>query len=131
MPRHSRKYRRCHRKMRGGSYTSASSYGTFVNGSVDSQWDRTMSQSGPYGNMSGNTIIGAQGQNAQPPHGNDLSLIQSAGKRPRKKGGFLGGVINQAIVPFALLGMQHTYRRKGKGGSKHTRSKRTRKYRRH
>ena len=32
-----------------------------------------------------------------------------------KKGGFLGPVISQAVVPAVLLGMQQTYRRKGNG----------------
>lgn len=33
-----------------------------------------------------------------------------------KKGGFLGQLINQALVPFGLLGMQHAY---GKRSRKH------------
>ena len=35
----------------------------------------------------------------------------------RKRGGFLGGLINQAIVPFSLLGMQQSYKKK-RGGKK-------------
>jgi len=112
--------------MRGGSYSDASSYGMYVNGTGNAQWDRTMDQAGAYGRVPGNVIIGAQGQNVPPPSqlptGTDLSLIQKAGKRHRK-GGFLGQVINQAIVPFSLLGMQQTYRRR-KGGKKHTRRNR-------
>jgi hypothetical protein len=78
-----------------------------------------MDQSGPYGQVQGNVIIGAQGQNVTPvsqiPSGNNLNLIQSAGRR-RRRGGFLGEVINQAVVPFALLGAQQSYGRKRKGG---------------
>lgn len=123
MTRHSRRSRRSRsRRMRGG-YSSASSYGMYVNGTGGSQWARTMDQSGPYGQIQGNTIIGAQGQNVTPasqmPTSADLSRIQTAGRR-RRRGGFLGEVVNQAIVPFALLGVQQTYRRKRSGG-RHTR----------
>ena len=115
----SRKHRS--RKMRGGSYTDAASYGMYVNGTTGSQWARTMDQTGPYGQVPGNTIIGAQGQNVTPtsqmPTSNNLKLIQSAGrkhKRGNKRGGFIGEVVNQAIVPFALLGAQQSYGRKRK-----------------
>ena len=127
MARHSRRHRRSRsRRMRGG-YSSATTYGMHVNGTVGSQWARTMDQSGPYGEIQGNTIIGAQGQNVTPPSqmptSADLSRIQSAGRR-RRRGGFLGEVVNQAIVPFGLLGLQQTYRRKRSGG------RRTRRHRR-
>ena len=50
------------------------------------------------------------------------SLIQSAGRRRKsrrsRRGGFFGQVINQAIVPFGLLGLQQTYRKKSRGGRK-------------
>ena len=125
MARHrSRRHRtRSRRRMRGGSYTSASSYGEYVNGSGASQWARTMDQSGPYGQIQGNVIIGAQGQNVTPvsqvPNAGQLALVQKAGRR-RRRGGFLGEVVNQAIVPLTILGMQQTYRRK-RGGKRHTR----------
>jgi hypothetical protein len=124
MARHSRRHRSRSRRMRGGSYTSASSYGMYVNGTGGSQWARTMDQSGPYGQVQGNVIIGAQGQNVQPssmmPNQSQLNLAQSGGRRRRRRGGFLGEVVNQAVVPLALLGMQQTYRRK-RGGKRHTR----------
>ena len=108
------------RRMLGGAYSDAASYGMFVNGTGDQQWNRTMDQSGPYGQIQGNVIIGAQGQNVTPPSqvptAEQLALVQKAGRR-RRKGGFLGEVVNQAIVPFGLLGMQQTYRRK-RGGRK-------------
>jgi hypothetical protein len=119
--------RRRKHKMRGGTgsslYSSASSYGSYVNGTENSQYDRVFSQSGPYASVQGNMSIGAQGQNANlvgAPNAGSLSLIQSAGTKRRHKrvhrtkkrrGGFLGQVINQAIVPFTLLGMQQKYRR--------------------
>jgi len=128
MARYSRRHRS--RKMRGGSYTDGASYGMYVNGSGGSQWSRTMDQGGSYGQVPGNVIIGAQGQNVTPtsqmPTSTNLNLIQSAGRR-RRRGGFLGEVVNQAVVPLALLGMQQTYRRKRGGRSR--RSRRTRRHR--
>ena len=117
--KHSRRTRR--RRMRGGSYTSASTYGSYVNGSPDSQFARTFDQSGPYGNRVGSEYVGAQGQWAQQPatpSAGQLTLVQSAGKRRRKsrRGGFFGEVINQAVVPLSILGLQQTYRRKRQGG---------------
>jgi len=128
-------------RMRGGTggslYSSASSYGSYVNGSENSQYDRVFSQAGEYGAVPGNVSIGAQGQNASmpgTPNANSLALIQSAGTKRRRKrghhtkkrrGGFLGQVINQAIVPFTLLGMQQKYRR---NKSNHSSTKSRRRY---
>lgn len=130
MPRHrsrSQRRRSRSRKLAGGAYSSAATYEMHVNGPLDAQWNRTMDQAGPYGSIPGNTIIGAQGQNVEPvsrlPTTQNLALVQSAGRRKRR-GGFLGEVINQALVPATLLTMQNTYRRKRSGG------KRTRKHRR-
>jgi hypothetical protein len=109
--------------MRGGSYTSASTYGSYVNGSPASQFARTFDSSGPYASRAGSEYVGAQGQWAQQPNtptDQNLNLIQSAGKRGKRgksrRGGFMGEVISQAIVPFALLGLQQTYRKKRTGG---------------
>ena len=133
MPKHSR---RSHRVKRGGSgnYSSASTYGSYVNGPVDAQYNRVFDQTAANSARQSNVIIGAQGQNAQQPNtpsSQNLSLIQSAGRRRKsnrrsrnKRGGLWGEVINQAVVPFTLLGMQQSYRRKKQGGRK------TRKYRR-
>jgi hypothetical protein len=130
--RHSR------RNSKGGSYTSASSYGEYVNGSQNAQFDRVFSTSGPYAGLQGNISIGAQGQNSHyvgSPNAQQLALVQKAGRRRSrgisrgrtrgKSGGIWGSVINQAIVPFSLLGMQQSYKRKRHGG------KHTRKHRRH
>lgn len=131
--RHSRRHRSRTRRMRGGSgnYTSASTYGSYVNGSGDSQFARTFDSSGPYANRAGSEYVGAQGQWSQQPNtptAQNLSLVQSAGKRGKhRRGGFIGEVINQAIVPFGLLGLQQTYRKKRTGGRK---TRKTRKNRR-
>ena len=132
--RHSRG-KRGSRKMRGGSYTSGSTYGSYVNGTGPLQFNRTFDIAGPYGARAGSEYVGAQGQNSQQfgtPSAQNLALVQSAGQRRRrsKRGGFLelGSVINQAIVPFSILGMQQTYRKKSHGGRRSR--KNSRKYRR-
>ena len=120
--RKSHRHRHRHgRKHRGGSsanpasYSSASTYGMAVNGSGDSQFNRVFGNGG-----NSNIITGVQGQNAGIP----ATLAQKAGgKRSTsgkrsKKGGFWGQIINQAIVPFGILGLQQTYRRKRSGGGK-------------
>lgn len=129
------------RRMRGGNgsapYSSATSYSSYVNGSENSQYDRVFSQAGPYASVPGNTSIGAQGQNANmlgTPNASSLSLIQNAGSKRRRShkkrntkkryGGFLGQVINQAIVPLGLLGMQQTYRRNKHNNNKSRRNRR-------
>ena len=126
--RHSRRHRSRSRRMRGGSYTSGSTYGSYVNGSGDSQFARTFDTTGPYASRVGAEYVGAQGQNVQQsgvPSDQILSLIQSAGRRRRsRRGGFFGEVINQAIVPFGLLGLQQTYRKKRTGGRKTRRHRR-------
>jgi hypothetical protein len=126
--RHSRRHRYGVKKGGNGNYTSASTYGSYVNGSGNSQFARTFDQTGPFASRFGSDYVGAQGQWANQPHmptAENLSLVQSAGKRSRRRrGGFLGQVINQAIVPFSLLGLQQTYRKNKRGG------KYTRKYRR-
>lgn len=133
--------RQSHRKSkRGGSnYSSAASYSEYVNGTQNAQYDRVFSTNGPYADLKSNTSIGVQGQNATQPYvpsSQDLTLVQSAGRR-KKRGGLWGEVINQAIVPVTLLGMQQTIPRKKRGGKKtrksgkKTRSSRGRKTRRH
>lgn len=47
--------------------------------------------------------------------------IMTRSKKSRK-GGFLGSIINQGIVPFSLLGLQQSYRRRKHGGTKKRRS---------
>ena len=128
--RHSRRHRSRSRRMRGGNgnYTSGSTYGSYVNGSPDSQFARTFDATGPYAARAGSEYVGAQGQWSQQPNtpsAQNLSLIQSAGKRRRsRRGGFFGEVINQAIVPFGLLGLQQTYRKKRSGGKKTRKARR-------
>ena len=101
-----RSFKRKHRKQMKGGYTSATTYGEAVNGSVDSQINRVNSAPGP----ANNAAIGTEGQRA-------------GGRKMRrssvKRGGFWG-VINQAVVPFAILGMQQSYRKRSnhRGGTR-------------
>lgn len=122
-----RRQRSISRKMTGGTYTSATTYGESVNGSTGSQIARAF---GPTGTGS---IIGEEGQGvmnaSRIPTPAQLEMAQSrqaGGRRKRKsgsksrRGGFLADIVNQAVVPFALLGLQQTYRRKSRG-TKYTR----------
>jgi hypothetical protein len=122
-----RRQRSISRKMRGGGYTSATTYGESVNGSTGSQIARAF---GPTGTGS---IIGEQEQGAMNtfriPTQAQLALAQAtqAGGRRKsrrgrksKRGGFLAEIVNQAVVPGAILAMQQTYRRKSRG-TKYTR----------
>ena len=104
-----------HGLKKGGSYSSASTYGSYVNGSGNSQFARTFDSTGEYASRLGNQYVGAQGQwstQEGTPSQQNLSLIQSAGSR-RKRGGLIGEVINQAVVPVTLLALQNSYRKKG------------------
>jgi hypothetical protein len=103
------------RRYKGGnaanpsSYSSASTYGMAVVGSGDSQFDRVFNNG-----SNSNVITGLQGQ------------VAGGRRRKSKKGGFLGEVINQAIVPFGILGMQQTYNKR-----KHSNSRKTHRRRRY
>ena len=115
------KYSRRNRKSKnkGGNvgttvnYGSASNYMLKTVGDANRQYDDVFSVNSPFAGK-GNTIVSLKGQ----------YLGGKAKKRTRKakKGGNLAQVINQAIIPFGLLGLQQSYRRK-KGGK-------TRKHRR-
>ena len=113
-----------HKKGGSSNWNSASSYNSYVNGTENAQYDRVFSTSGPYANVQGGVLIGAQGQNSVlqgTPSAQNLSLVQSAGKKGKsrsRRGGLWGQVINQAVVPFGLLAMQQTYRKKKQGGKR-------------
>ncbi len=114
----------------GANYTSASTYGEHVNGGTNDQFGRVFNQGGDFAGRQSNVIIGAQGQWGQSPNmpsAQNLALIQKAGKS-RKRGGFLGPIINQAVVPFSLLAMQNRY---GKNRHGNKMGGRTRRHRRH
>ena len=76
---------------------------------------------GAAGNMIAKVGMGSQQTSGEGPSNAIKGLNgQSAGGRRasrKKKGGFWGQMINQAIVPFALFGLQQTYRRKRSDGN--------------
>jgi hypothetical protein len=77
-------------------------------GSGNQQYDNVFLSSRNSSNSNG--IVGLQGQRAGKRGG-------KRGGTKKRRGGYWSQVINQAIVPFTLLGLQQTYRRK-KGGRK-------------
>ena len=105
------------RSMKGGmsvldpaAYSSASTYGEYVNGTVADQFARVFDQAGIDGKFQSNASVGAQGQNLGPSP--IASYKMNGGKRSRrsrksKKGGFFAGILNQAAVPFSLVGLNH------------------------
>ena len=116
--KYSRKNRRSKRK--GGNVGTTVDYGNASNwmlntvGTANQQYNNVFDVNSPF-----------------PAHGNSLVSLDgkhyAGGKRRgRGKGGNLAQVINQAVVPFGLLGLQQTFRRNksGKKGGK------TRRYRR-
>jgi hypothetical protein len=111
-----RKHRRGGSAPSTSSYSSAAGYGVAVNGSVDSQMKNSLTSSGSNGQSPATTSVGVQGQNVGIP-ANQLMKGGRRGKTTRKRrGGLWGHVINQAVVPFSILGMQQTYGRKKRGG---------------
>lgn len=130
MPRSHR--RRTHRRRhRGGnapnpsSYSSGASYGMAVNGTGDAQYNRVFDIQGPDGMNQSNAIVGAQGQRAGRKHKMrkggynpwiPRNPFRGGSKRRTRRGGMWGHIINQAIVPATLLGLQQRY---GKRTRKH------------
>jgi len=99
------------RKRRGGqAYDSGNTYGTYVNGSVDSQLMRSNEPSNP-----GFASVGVQGQQSVRP-----VQSQQGGKRRTKRGGYWGQVLSTALVPFGLWAAQNRFskRRGAKNGGK-------------
>jgi hypothetical protein len=102
--------KRSNRRRRGGgaanpsTYDSASTYMRATVGTGNQQYDNVFESSKNSSNS--NSIVGLQGQRAG-----------KRGGTKKRRGGYWSQVINQAIIPFTLLGLQQTYRRK-KGGRK-------------
>jgi hypothetical protein len=95
MRKHSSRRRRMNKNKRGG-YSDAASYVNELVGSGDQQFKAVFGNN----NSQSNTI---------------QMQTQRAGKKSHnktKKGGYWANVINQAIVPFSLWGMQHNYKKK-------------------
>jgi hypothetical protein len=58
--------------------------------------------------------------------GGCVDCAKVGGKRPRRKGGFLGPILSQAVVPLAILGMQQTYGRNHHQSNSHRGTRRRR-----
>ena len=86
------------------SYSSASTYMRAAVGTGNQQYNNVFESSKNSSNSNG--IVGLQGQRAG-----------KRGGTKKRRGGYWSQVINNAIIPFTLLGLQQTYRRK-KGGRK-------------
>jgi hypothetical protein len=141
MPK-SHKRRSANKTQRGGSASSTPSIVSVDNS--PSGWSQVMNTVGDGWTQMMNSLtlnpaqspVAAASTSLVPisnPNANVPNLYkngQMGGRKGRKgrgrKGGILGAgaVLEQAIVPFALLGLQHTY------GKKHSHSKKTRRHRR-
>lgn len=111
--RHSRRSRRHY--MRGGA--GAAETTLMKVGAGNQQFQNTFGPN-PVVPDHGNALIvnGQAPSMAGAPNAGQLALIQSAGRRRKgKKGGFLGPVVSQAVVPFALWGLQNKYATKRRG----------------
>jgi hypothetical protein len=116
---------------RGGSGSGPSAW-SYVYNTVGSGYDQfknalTLQPGQNLGSIQSNDIEPRVNLNAQNTEGmptkTDLSLIQKAGSRKRRRGGNFGAIANQALAPLSLLALQQTYGkrkskgRKGKGGN--------------
>lgn len=103
------------RHKRGGAgaaspsaYSDAQSYMLATTGSGDQQYNNVFESS--QNSTNSNAIVGLQGQKA--------GKRRSRAGSKKRRGGLWGTIINQAIVPLSILGMQQTYGRKKRGGRK-------------
>jgi len=92
------------------SYSDSQSYMKATVGSGNEQYDNVFSSARSHNSNSG-AIVGLQGQKA----GSRRNRSRRGGSRKRR-GGLWGQIVSQAMVPFSILGMQQTYRRKSRGG---------------
>ena len=97
----------------------ASEYMSRLVGDVNAQYNRTFDINSSANK--GNSLVLADGRSIS---GGSSRRRRARGRARGKKargpsrtsrGGFMGSVINQAVVPLALLGLQQTYRRRGTG----------------
>lgn len=102
-----------------GSYSSASSYGVAAVGSGNEQYNNVFKQGGP-NTGSSNAVMSRDGSWQATKGGSRHRRHTKKAHRSRKsrKGGFWGSVINQAIVPFTLLGLQQRYGRRSRKSRK-------------
>ena len=116
------------RRRHGGQ--SASSYGSMINGDANAQWNNVFNNPTTMHASTGNGLWSADlKQNVSGgiiDQKSNPALAQRAGSRKKnaRKGGSLLNVIGQAIVPFGLLGLQQTYKKKSVKGGKTSKRRR-------
>jgi hypothetical protein len=102
----------------------ASEYMSRLVGDVNAQYNRTfdINSSANRGNAlvlaDGRSISGGSSRSRMSGRVRARGRARGRGGSSRSRasrGGFMGSVINQAVVPLALLGLQQTYRRRGTG----------------
>lgn len=105
----------------------ASEYMSRLVGTTDSQYNRTFDINSPANR--GNALVLADGRSISGgssrrrmnavARGRGRARGRGGSSRSRNtRGGFMGPLLNQAVVPLALLGLQQTYRRRGQGNFK-------------
>ena len=96
----------------GGS-EGAAPYVLSQYGDGNTQWDNVFRGSGP--SPYGNQLVNLQHPGVTSPASLSPPPTQKGGSRKRgKKGGFMGSVLSQAVVPFGLLALQQSYGRRMK-----------------
>lgn len=113
------------KKRRGGSGAAPWVISNF--GSPNQQYTNTFGPGALPNAQSGNLIptragAPAVGPDNLPQGSTANSVSQQGGRRRRKKGGYWAAVIEQALVPFGLLGLQQTYGRRKRGGKRSRKS---------
>ena len=122
--RNSRSRTRRH-KRGGSSWTSGTTYVGQNYGTEDMQYKNVFGPN-PAPNAYGNYLIQPGGNMLPASVSSSASPLISGGRRHRrhtKRGGFLGKIVSQAIVPFGLSALALSRRRK------HSSSKGTRRHR--
>lgn len=114
-----RKLLRKSRKRRGGALSFSnvhqadeSGAGKYVlsrYGTGEDQYNNTFDQNNGLPN-SANTLVDLKG--------NQLGGRHKKSRRQRKRGGYIGNVVNQAIVPLTLLGLQQRFKKRSNNSGK-------------
>ena len=106
-----------YRTRKGGNVGTTVNYGNASNWMLNTVGDANKQYSDVFdigSKTPGNAIISLDGK-----HHAGGSRRKRRHRVRRSRGGNWGSVLNQAVVPFGLLGIQQSYRRKKRGG-KHT-----------
>jgi len=132
LSRKSRKTRRVSRYRRGGASAAENMLAVVGDGMTQATNSLSVLPGMNQGTIRSLTSVPIDNINinnpmSQVPTGDQLLLVQSAGRRRRKgrkgkRGGSFGSIIGQAVVPFSLLAAQQYYgtrsRKRGKKASR-------------